>query len=240
MGGRKIQKAPKREMASSTFFDGLKSAASIYDPRRAKDALMSAMGASDLKTTFAVLLLAWAVTSAFAFLTALESIYLVNYSSDFISQVSGTPQPMLVLADINPILSFQVLLGFFGIIYTVADEAAAFWMLRLIGGRGGFRTQFHLAAVIGLAGSFMGALGFFAPLPCLQILSAIAILVLTIYLAIYTRGVSYSIVHGVDVLHAVGIVLLLIVPRIVIMIIMADALAAYLGMPSPMTFAQGV
>jgi hypothetical protein len=237
MGGKKT-KAPERKLALPPLLQKIiyccGSAKSLYDPGRLSETLKGMAESADYKPAYAMLILSGLVTFLLALLTSLESVYLVNYSSDLVSEISGIPQPRLALDSLIPVVIFQILLYLpFSIAVTLVHEALSFGIMKVTGGSGKFRTQLSMASIIALSISFSGVLSFFIPLPCLQIVAGLAILIITLYLMFYVSAKAYSMIHGISMLHALVVLILLAIPRLAVLALMTNWLAVLMGLPTP-------
>ncbi|HSB47585.1 MAG TPA: hypothetical protein VLD37_06235 [Candidatus Bilamarchaeum sp.] len=217
------------------------SAKEFYDPSKVAATIAAAAKKADRNVALAVFVLAGTVTFLLAFLTSLESVYLVNYSSDLVSQMSGIPQPRLELESLIPVAIYQILLYVpASIVVALLHEAITFGIFRATGGRGKFWTQVFLASIIGLSISFSGVLSFFVPLPCLQIVAGIGIFVLTLYFMFYVTGKAYMEIHGISALHAGVVILFLAIARLAVLAVLTNALAVLMGLPTPINLPEGV
>lgn len=217
------------------------SAKALYEPGKLAETLGAMAGAADIRAAYAALALSGLVTLLLAFLTSLESVYLVNYSSDLVSEFSGIPQPRLELDSLVPVVAYQALLYLpFSIAIAVAHEALAFLIMKATGGKGSFSGQLYMAAVIALAISFSGVLSLFIPLPCLQVVAGFGILAINLYFLLYVSARAYSAVHGISVMHSLGVILLLVIPRFAILAFFTNWLAVLLGLSPPINMPEGI
>jgi hypothetical protein len=218
-----------------------KSAKDFYDPQKVTQTIKAAVAEADFNGAYAVLVIAGMITFCLALLTSLESVYLVNYSSDLVTQMSGIPQPRLDLSSIIPVVVYQILLYVpASIAVTLLHEGIAFVLIRLTGGKGKFRTQLFLASTVGLALSFSGVLSLFIPLPCLQIVAGIGIFLISVYFMFYVSGKAYMEIHGISALHAGLLLVLLSIARLGVQAILTNVLAIALGLPPPIGLPEGV
>jgi hypothetical protein len=243
MGGKKTN-APERKLALPPLLlevsAGYKSAVDLYSPGKLAETL-GKMIESGAKPAYAILLLSGIITFFLAFATSLESVYLVNYASDMISDVSGIPQPRLDLDSLVPVVVFQLILYLpVSIAATIISEALSFGIIKATGGAGKFMTQLYVASVIALSVSFGGVLSLFILLPCLQIIAGLGLLAVTLYFMLYVSARAYSAIHGISMLHAGIVVILLAIPRLAVLAFMTNWLAALMGLPAPIVLPEGV
>lgn len=212
----------------------------LFYPDRVKKGLERLVPASERGLAIGIFLLSGLIVFAMSFLTSLESIYLANYASELISEVKGIPMPSLELSSLLPVVAYQfIIYVVLALALALIFEGISFGLFRISGGRGKFREQLFLASIISLAFSFTTALSLLMPIPLLNVVSSLAIIVATGYLVFYVTTKAYTIVHDVSFMHALVVLVISGLPRIAVTIFAMQALAAALGLASP-TDIQGV
>jgi hypothetical protein len=119
----------------------------------------------------------------------------------------------------------------FGICSDIAAVALSFSLLRLTGGKGTLETHFQLSAVVSLAYSMSLVLALFSPLPCLQIVAVVALLIIEAYLLIYVLAKAFVAVHGVSLGHGLVIAAMVMIIRLVVLAAVSNSLALAMGLP---------
>ncbi|MFN7991692.1 MAG: hypothetical protein U0R44_06050 [Candidatus Micrarchaeia archaeon] len=244
MGGKsKEQKHPGKAMPlHALVYMSVKAAIGLYDRKRGEEELKSVMPLSDGPLACYIFLLAGIVTALIAIATSLESYYLTNFASDTLSEATGIAQARIPFESLLPIAAFDLILYvLIGVIIAIASEGVAFLIIKMSGGEGRFADQFYLSSVIGLSVSIASGLSLLFPLNvffsllCIQIVVGLATIAIVIYLAVLVNARAYRIVHGISMLHAISVILLVGVPRLALTIFMMNLLAPALGLPVPIS-----
>ena len=172
-------------------------------------------------------ILAFVITAAMN----LETAYLANFMIETLKEATGEVRQLVSFDSLLPVVFLNFLLIIpFGIAYEIASSAVAFSLLHLTGGKGTPGAHFQLSSTVSLAYSMAMVLAFFAPLPCVQLLAAIALFVAGIYLLVYVLAKAYVAVHGVSLGHALIIAAFMLLGRAVVMTLVSNALSSIVGL----------
>ena len=81
-----------------------------------------------------------------------------------------------------PFALFQLFFNVpFFVLFVFVYEKIVYGIMKLTGGIGTFPQQFHVSVLVALAMAIASSLGLITPLPCLDVIAAVGLLVLTIY-----------------------------------------------------------
>ncbi len=204
------------------------------------DALKPLLPLADLRLAISVIIISGILTAFLALVTTYESMQLANFAADALTQVTGIGQESLTWSNLLPIALFQFLLYVpINLVVTLAYEGLAFGILKVTGGKGTFPQHLYMASVVGLSMAFASVLSLFAPLPCLQIVAGIALIIVTLYLLLYVEPKAYMMVHDVSFWHAVAVTVILTIPKLIALAFITNALAMLMGFPAPINYPGG-
>ncbi len=204
------------------------------------DVLRPLLPLADLRLAIVIIVISGVLTAFLALVTTYESMQLANFAADALTQVTGIGQESLSWANLVPIAVFQLLLYVpINLAVTLAYEGLAFGILKVTGGKGTFPQHLYMASVVGLSMAFASALSLFAPLPCLQIVAGIALVIVTLYLLLYVEPKAYMLVHEVSFWHALAVTIILTIPKLVALAFITNALALLMGFPAPINYPGG-
>jgi hypothetical protein len=205
----------------------------LFDLKKADDTLKGLVPHADDRIAMATVLLSGLVVFAIALLMTLESIHVVNFASDTLTEVLGTAQQKLDFGIMLPVTLYYFLLYIVaGTVIFYAHEGVAYALARATGGKGTLTQQIYVSSVLWLALSISLVVWLLIPLPCLVFAAVLSlILVSLLYVMAYMWAKAYSVVHGISLPHAAIIVLLLMVPRLAIWAMVSTRLALLLGIP---------
>lgn len=204
------------------------------------DVLKPLLPLADMNLALVLLILSGVILTFFAFLTTYESAQLANFASDTFTQVTGMAQTKLTLDSIMPIAVFQFALYIpFNLILILGYEALAYWIFKITGGKGTFTQQLYMSSVVTLSLSLASVLSLLTPIACLQIVGAIALVILTLYISLYVNPKAYSIVHNISFNHSLAVALVLDIIKIFALALAMNTIAMAVGLPAPITIPSG-
>ena len=207
----------------------------LFHPERVEKAVKNAIPEADLNLSLALFILSGLIIFVMALLTSIESVYLANFASELISEVSGVPQPRLELESLAPVVAYQFTVYLIlGTAVALAAEGIVFGIFSLSGGKGKFEEQLFVSSIIALAFSFTSVLSLFMPLfPPVNVVAGAAIIAVTAYFAFYVTLKAYSVVHGISYTHALVVVLIIGLARLAVLYFLMGNLAAFFGLSNP-------
>ena len=210
------------------------------DIKRIEEVLQPLMPLAELRLALGLVLLSGVLLFLIALSTTLVSLQLANFASDALTQVTGVAQQGLTLANLAPVAAFQFVLYVpLNLAITLIYEGLAFGIIRLTGGKGTFAQQLYLSSVAGLSMSFASVLSLFAPLPCIQVVAGIALVLLTLYILLFVIPKAYTLVHGIGFNHAFAITIILTILKLVALALITNVLAVAMGFPAPISYPGG-
>ncbi len=259
MGGKKSQKQPSpitkaapegKPPVGPAIWESWDAAQNVFyflrftkSSRRYKsldEVLAPILRLSDMRLAITLLILSGAVLSVIALATTFLSMQLANFASDALTQVSGIPQESITLANLGPIVAYQLILYFpVNLIVAIAYEAVAYAIFRSSGGEGTFTQQLYMASVTGLSLALATLLSLASPLPCFQLVAGVALVAATVYILLYVNPKMYVIVHRIGFAHALLVSVLLTIPKLIVLALASDYLAVAMGFPAPVIFPGG-
>lgn len=231
-GGQALARVKGLAAGLAPFATAWTRAKGLFDYKNTEQALREALPHPDFYIALCVFAFAGLLTFAITALMMLEFSYLANFMAETLADATGNAQPAVTLADALPAIGVNFVLAVpFGVLFTIAIAATAFSILRLTGGKGTLAAHMYTSGVVELAFAMSTVVAFFAPLPCLQIVAGIAIIVLELYLLVYVLAKAYVAVHGVGFGHALVVALVLFIGRLLVMALIANAVSALAGLP---------
>ena len=240
MDGKKVyEKLKKKVQSFSPFVKSWNSAKSLFAPKL-DDALKEALILANLKLALKIFVFAALIATFISVLTLLESMYLTNFTTDTLAQVTGTIIPKITIAEFWPVAMLQIIINLpLALAVSFFCECVAYSIAKATGGTGTFARQFHLAAIISLSLTMVGLLVLLMPVPCIQILAWVAMIIGMIYLWVYVTGKSYSLVHGISFPHALVIAIVIVIIRSIVTILMMNFIAGLMNLPPIVNFGGG-
>ncbi len=204
----------------------------LFDYRKITSTIGQAIDYGTIKKAAWMIFFAAIITVIIAFATTLLSVHLVNFASDTLSEASGVPQPTLTFDKVLPVLLFQIVLYIpISIAIALIYEGVFFVLAKITGGKGAFEKQIYMSSVIGLSIAMTSGLSLFAPLPCLQVIAAASLIVLTFYFMFFVSAKAYAQVHQIGGWHSFIMVLVLSIIRLAVLLLITNWLAVTFGLP---------
>jgi hypothetical protein len=212
-------------------------AKALFKYDKIEETLKGEIANADLRRGIYVFVGAALLSAIIAIGISAEAMYLVAFEYNTLADMAGGGEAIVQWENLIPFGLFELLfLVPFGIVFSLVYEGVSYQLLRLSGGRGTFAQQYYLSAVVALAIAISSAIGLVAPLPCLQLVGLVALVGLTLYFLFYVSVKAYEVVHDVSFLHAFVIVVLLVVPRFLVMAVIANTVAGLFGLPELMPY----
>ncbi|MFH1261037.1 MAG: hypothetical protein ABII39_03805 [Candidatus Micrarchaeota archaeon] len=131
----------------------------------------------------------------------------------------------------NIILAQFIFFVPFGILLSTASEGITFYLFRFTGGKGQFKQQYYLAALVSLSAIMASTVGFLLILPCIKIIVVFALAIISLYYALFVGVKAYQIIHDVTYLHAFVISVVMLIIRTGILTIIMKGVATIFGLP---------
>jgi len=214
------------------FLKAWQDAKGLFDYRQADTTLAGALPGARFYGALAIIAAAGIIACAITMATNLEAAYLANFMIDTLREAGMGTVEHITAAGLAPMMAANFLLIVpFGIAYEIAVAAASFSILRLMGGKGTLAAHFQLYSLVFLAQSMVTVLALAIPLPCLNMLAMVAMVVITIYLCVYVRAKAYVAVHQVPFAYALALAGVLLIGNTVVITCVTNALAAFFGLP---------
>jgi len=126
----------------------------------------------------------------------------------------------------------QILIAFpFGVIFQLGYERAIYQIFKIIGGKATFAQHYYVSAIMAMSFAILSFLGLVAPLPCIGITAVVAIIILSAYFILYVNAKAYEIAHKIPFIHALVVILIFLIPRLLIVGFVMTAAGNALGVP---------
>jgi hypothetical protein len=210
------------------------SARALFHHGRIEDTLRKELPNSDLRLALMVVLVSGILLSLLSIATNIERIYMINYAIDVASEAAVEAPPPMAFGDIAPYAIFQLLFNVpFFILFAFIYEGIVFALMKITGGEGAFAQQFYLSSLVTLAWGIASGLSLLLVFPCIDMLAALALTVLTLYFLLIVNVKAYGMVHRISFLHGLVVVVALLVPRFWVLITVPAIVAGLLGLPQP-------
>lgn len=207
------------------------SAKRLFYPLGVEKALKQELPRTDLRLGIYVFLAAALVSAILTTAVASWSIYMAAFEYKVLAEVSDIGKTEIWWGDLAPVALFQFLFMVpFSLVFSLVYEGIIYKIMRLTGGKGGFTKQYYLSSLVAFSLAMSLALGFLLPVPCFWLLAVLGILLLTLYFTFYVNVKAYQLVHGVSYLHALVIVLLLVIPKLLAIMFVANKIAILFGL----------
>jgi len=203
----------------------------LFDPQKAPEKLAAMASGGDDRLALGLFALGGFLIFAIWFLSSIEYIYVLNFEFQTVGEITGETLPRLELGVLAPIAAYEFLLWcVLAFIINLAHEGIAFFIARISGGRGTLGGQMYLSSLVWLAISISMVAVLLGPLYLLCIISiASLVLVSLLYLGVYMTARALAIAHKIEFAHALAIALVLAIPRVIMLAIAMDLLAALFG-----------
>ncbi len=160
--------------------------------------------------------------------TEIEAGYFGIFSYETLAEVVPVEELIISWDPVIPFtLSRLAILVPFMFLSAYVFEWIAFKLLRITGGKGTFVRQFYYASIISFAVTLSSLILLLSPIPCAGLTFVLAYIVLSMYFSIYVTSKSYQVIHEVGLKHALAIVLLLIIPRVVAILAINEIFGAF-------------
>jgi hypothetical protein len=217
---------------AKTLLKPWESAKGLFRHDAVRKCLSDALPDAERSLAVNTFILAGIITFIISCASIIGSIMVANTFSDTVQSVVGTIQPKVGLEQaIAPaLLSFIIYIPV-GVMMAVSMEFIMFHILRALGGKASFAQQLYLAGIVALATSFVSVIYIFFPIPCMQIIGAAALILLTLYLSIFCGGLAYSTAHklhpGIGFAAAIASAII----KTVVVYFIINAVATLLGLP---------
>jgi|GEM_PF-2310375 len=208
------------------------SAKELFHYEKVEKTLKKEIPHAGIEKAFVVMAGASLLLGLIAIGALLETWHMVNYLTDLAAESAVASPPPVTMDEIVPFIMFMLLFNTpFFIIYAFIYEGVVYGIMRATGGRATFAQQFYLSSIATLSLVFVSALVLLTPLPCLNLLGAIALVVLSLYFTLYVNVKVYQTVHDVEFAHSFLVVVVLLVPKFWLMLVASNAAAAFFGLP---------
>jgi len=232
MAKRKGDSGKKDAGWQAYFLTAWQGAKGLFDYKQADNALAGALPGARFYGALGIMAVAGLIAYLITVVTNVEAAYLANFMVQTLREAGVGPDAFTGLDNLGTLLLLNFLLTIpFGIGSDIAAAALSFSLLRLTGGKGTLAAHFQLSAVVSLAYSMSLLLALFAPLPCLQIVAAIALLVIQAYILVYVLAKAFVAAHGVSLGHGLMIAAVVMIIRLVAMAAVSNSLSLAMGLP---------
>jgi hypothetical protein len=203
----------------------------LFDPVKAPERLATIAPHGNDRLALGLFALGGLVIFAIWFLSSIEYIYVLNFEFETIENVTGEPLPQLELGVLGPIAAYEFLLWcVLAMIINLAHEGIAFFLAKMTGGHGTLGGQMYLSSIVWLAISMSMVAVLAGPLYLLCIITiGSLVLVSLLYLGVYMTARAYALAHGIGFTHALAIAVVLAIPRVLMLAVAMDLLAALFG-----------
>ena len=208
------------------------SATNLFHYRKIEKTMEDELPNADLRLAVMVIVAAGILSSMISILINLESIHLINFTYEVASEITAEPAPQISFDQLVPFALFQLLFNVpFIVLFTLVYEGIMFKILKALKGKATFMQQFYLSSIVMFAVALSSGVGLLLPLPCLQLLGIVAMIVLTVYFSLYVSARAYQVAHRIPFVHSFIVVALLLLPRFILMSVVVNAAAVFFGLP---------
>ncbi len=206
-------------------------AKNLFYPMGVEKALKQEKPRADLRLGIYVFLAAALVSAVLTTAVAAWSIYMAAFEYKVLAEVSDIDNVEVHWEDLAPVAMFQIsFMVPFSLVFSLVYEGIVYKIMRLTGGKGEFTKQYYLSSLVAFSLAMSLVLGFLLPIPCFWLLAVLGILLLTLYFTFYVNAKVYQLVHGISYSHALVIVLLLAIPKLLAIMFAANEAAVFFGL----------
>ncbi|MBD3209875.1 hypothetical protein GF318_00665 [Candidatus Micrarchaeota archaeon] len=209
----------------------------LFHYQQIEDTMKKELPYSNLQLALVVAGVSVLVSSLVYIVMMVETLHMVNYLSDLAAQEIVNSPPVLTMENITSFALFQLFFNapLFLAVFLIF-EALAFGAFKISGGKGTFEQQIYLSSLVLFAMNISTVLGLALPLPCLNLLSVPALLILTLYFILFVNVKAYGLVHDVSFLHGLTVLILLGIPRLWVLVVVPEMAAGLFGLPNGIDF----
>lgn len=180
----------------------------LFNYKNIDATLKELLPGAGLRSAILLFVLGLLLSAFLGLAVSIEVEYFKAFTYDTLADAGMVTEQAFNMAGVWSLAAFLLLFGVpFGMLLGVLQEGAAYYLIRLSGGKGSFVQQYYLTAVIGMSLAASNAVLFLVPVPCAGFLAAVLWIALALYFAFYVRCKAYELVHDISLLHAFVIVL---------------------------------
>ncbi|VVC04109.1 Uncharacterised protein [Candidatus Bilamarchaeum dharawalense] len=234
MSGKKtFEKLKKQIKTFSPLVTSWNSAKELFNPKTIDKTLTEIVGLANLRLAVTIFIIAAFLSTLLSILALIESAQLVNFTSETITEALGVEGQKVGFAETAPLALFQLITGLpLALIVNMVGEWIGYRLAKISGGKGTFEKQFYLASVITLSLAMVNVLALLTPIPCVQVIAWMGIVIGMIYLGAYVMCKAYSMVHEISFVHSLAIVLMVSIMRAAVIIFVMNLISAWLNLPA--------
>ncbi|MFH1785260.1 MAG: hypothetical protein ABH842_02440 [Candidatus Micrarchaeota archaeon] len=242
MRGKKTFEKIKKQIESfSPFVKSWESAKALFTPKKIDSTLKESIKLADMNLAIKIFILASIIATFLTLLGLVEIIYLLNFTSETMTDVFGVEQQMMTLEDIIPLAIFHIITGIpLALFMNIGGEFLAYKIAKISGGKGTLAQHLYLISVITLALAMLNVIALALPIPCIQIIAWIINIVGMIYLWGYVASKAYSEAHNITFVHSLTIIIIVSIIRFAIMITVINWLTGALNLTEILDYQIGV
>lgn len=208
------------------------SSKSLFFHKKVEEALNAELPHADLRNAIIIFAAAALLTSGFSVLSTIEAALFGTYAYNTMAEVVDMGQADFDIGPLVPFILFQFLfLAPFSIAYGIFFEGITYKILKLIKGKADFRQHLYLSSLVTLSLGIASALSLLAPLPCLQFVGALGLIIMTAYFVTYVSAKAYEAAHKLPLLPVLVVVFVLLIPRLALMIFILQTASGVFGIP---------
>ena len=207
------------------------SSTKLFNPRKIDETFKAEIPKASIKKAWIVLGIAVILSVLISIINTVEAAHFSIFTYDTLAEVADVED---IQVDWSPFWPFVVsrtgilIPSMLAIIY--AFERLNFEVLKRTGGKGEFKGQFYIISIIAFALMIASSLLFIAPVPCIGAPIVILFILLSLYFGIFVTGKAYQAVHGIGFWHAIGVVIIMNIPKMISMFLVYQ-LFIILGLP---------
>jgi hypothetical protein len=242
MSGKKTFEKIKKYIESfSPWIKTWNSATALFSPKKIDETINDAIKLSSMGLALKVFVLASLIATSLTLLGVVEIVYIVNFTSETITEAFGTQQQMMSFGEVVPLMIFHIITGIPLALFTnIGGEWFAYRIAKATGGKGKVVEHLYLISIVTLSLSFVNLVAFILPIPCIQLIGFVASIAVMAYLWGYVASKVYMKVHGITFVHALTIIIVVSIIRFAIMITVVNWLSGTLDLSTLVNYQIGV
>jgi hypothetical protein len=226
--GKAVETAGKAAGLLTTAWETTKS---LFDPRKADEALRQRIPEANLRAAVALFLVATVVGAILSLIIYAETLYFAAFTYQTLAAAIGGPSPEPDFSSLGQFAVFVLIVSLTTFLVSFCQDGVIYYGLRLTGGKGTFTQQYYLSAFVALATAASSAVMVFGSVPCMGALAFLAYLALAFYFMFVVRCRAYATVHDLSYLHVLTIVFLSCIVAVAILLYVDGSAASTLHIP---------
>ena len=203
----------------------------LFNPKKVEETFKAEIPKASIRRAWIVLAVAVILSVVISIINMVEAAHFSIFTYETLAEVADLDG---IQIDWSPFWLFVVsrivilIPSMLAIMYV--SERLNYEVLKRTGGKGVFKEQFYLVSLIAFALMISSSLLFIAPVPCIGAPVIILFGLISLYFGIFVTGKAYQAVHGIGLWHAIIVVIVMNIPRMISMFLVYE-IFVILGLP---------